>query len=57
VQLALQRTLALVLELKGQAYVNDALSKGLDISIVGDNDFYSQRATVCISPIAPLCIV
>ncbi|KAG6844566.1 hypothetical protein H0H87_005908 [Tephrocybe sp. NHM501043] len=43
VHLALQITLALVAETNGITSVNETLSKGLDIAIVGDNDFYSQR--------------
>ncbi len=46
VQLALERTLLLVLENKGSKSLNEILSRGLDITIVGDNDFYSQRAQV-----------
>ncbi|EIN11828.1 Phosphomevalonate kinase [Punctularia strigosozonata HHB-11173 SS5] len=44
VHLALQRTLALAIELKGVAEIQNKLAPGLDIAIVGDNDFYSQRA-------------
>ncbi|KAG6915782.1 hypothetical protein DXG01_009820 [Tephrocybe rancida] len=43
VHLALQITLTLVAEISGVTSVKEALSKGLDIAIVGDNDFYSQR--------------
>jgi hypothetical protein len=33
----------------------EALTKGLDIVIAGDNDFYSQRAKVChMSPAHPM---
>jgi phosphomevalonate kinase len=46
VHLALQRTLALALELKGASHVHRKVTRGLDIVIVGDNDFYSQRAQV-----------
>lgn len=46
VHLALQSTIALATEIKGRASVKDALSQGLDIAIVGNNDFYSQRAKV-----------
>ena len=45
--LALQRTLSLAVELRGAAAVKEAVAHGLDITIVGDNDFYSQRAQVC----------
>ncbi|GLB37054.1 putative GHMP kinase family. Mevalonate kinase subfamily protein [Lyophyllum shimeji] len=43
VHLALQNTLALAAEIKGIASVSEALAQGIDIGIVGDNDFYSQR--------------
>ncbi len=36
----------LVLELKGGEHVSNVLRDGLDITIAGDNDFYSQRAKV-----------
>ena len=41
--LALQKTLALALEAKGPAVLEQALGAGLDVTIVGDNDFYSQQ--------------
>ncbi|KAI0329234.1 Phosphomevalonate kinase [Cubamyces sp. BRFM 1775] len=44
VHLALQRTLTLAAELKSVGTLRNSLSYGLDITIVGDNDFYSQRA-------------
>lgn len=47
VHLALQRTLSLALEQHGAGALQNSLSYGLDITIVGDNDFYSQRAQVC----------
>jgi hypothetical protein len=51
VYLALQSTLSVAAELKGAAAVKSVLSEGLDITIVGDNDFYSQRAQVrCLCP-------
>ena len=46
VQLALQETLRLAWESKGPQELTHALSHGLDITIAGDNDFYSQRAQV-----------
>jgi phosphomevalonate kinase len=46
VHLALQNILFLACEMKGAAHVKSKLSDGLDISIVGGNDFYSQRAQV-----------
>jgi len=48
VHLALQHTIALAVEMNGAAIVREKLSQGVDITIVGDNDFYSQRAKVCI---------
>lgn len=53
VQLALLHTLSFaVLERKVSP---EALTKGLDIVIAGDNDFYSQRAKVChMSPAQPI---
>lgn len=47
VYIALQHTLRLVSEIKGLEHLKDALAGGLDIAIVGGNDFYSQRAKVC----------
>ncbi|KAI0645502.1 Phosphomevalonate kinase [Trametes meyenii] len=44
VHLALQRTLTLAAELKSVGTLQNTLAHGLDITIVGDNDFYSQRA-------------
>ena len=43
VHLALQKTLSLALEAKGPAELEQALGAGLDVTIVGDNDFYSQQ--------------
>ncbi|KAF8798715.1 phosphomevalonate kinase [Phlegmacium glaucopus] len=43
VHLALQHTFALAVEIKGLAAIQKTLANGLDITIVGDNDFYSQR--------------
>lgn len=44
VHLALQHTLSLISAIKGVSTVQKLLKSGLDIAIVGDNDFYSQRA-------------
>ncbi|TFK26468.1 Phosphomevalonate kinase [Coprinopsis marcescibilis] len=44
VHLALQKTITLAVEAKGTASIASALQNGLDIAIVGDNDFYSQRS-------------
>ena len=52
VQLALDRVLLLALELKGTDPLRKTLSSGLDIVIVGHNDFYSQRAQVSISAVS-----
>ncbi|KAJ3570366.1 hypothetical protein NP233_g4457 [Leucocoprinus birnbaumii] len=46
VQLAIEKTIKLSIELKGATATQEAISTGLDIAIVGDNDFYSQRATL-----------
>ena len=46
VHLALHRTLTLAAELKSAGTLQNTLGHGLDITIVGDNDFYSQRAQV-----------
>ncbi|KAJ7783191.1 phosphomevalonate kinase [Mycena metata] len=44
VHLALQNILSLACEMKGVSHVRSSLSSGFDVCIVGDNDFYSQRA-------------
>ncbi|KAF8514856.1 Phosphomevalonate kinase [Hysterangium stoloniferum] len=44
VSLAIQKVLMLVAELKGTSTLKSRLQHGIDITIVGDNDFYSQRA-------------
>lgn len=46
VVIALQQTLRLVSEIKGYKHLKEALSNGLDVTIAGGNDFYSQRAKV-----------
>lgn len=46
VHLALQHTFSLAIEIKGLAAIQKTLANGLDVTIVGDNDFYSQRAKV-----------
>ncbi|KIK55390.1 hypothetical protein GYMLUDRAFT_76514 [Collybiopsis luxurians FD-317 M1] len=43
VQLALQHTISVALKFRGNEAVNQVLANGLDIAIIGDNDFYSQR--------------
>ncbi|KAJ4483413.1 phosphomevalonate kinase [Lentinula aciculospora] len=44
VHLALQHTISLSCEVRGVLPIQNLLAKGLDIAIVGDNDFYSQRS-------------
>ena len=46
VQIALEGTLAVALELRGADAFLAALGQGLDINVLGANDFYSQRASV-----------
>lgn len=47
VHLALQSTIAVAAEMSGVASVTRALASGMEITVVGDNDFYSQREKVC----------
>lgn len=56
VYLAIQQVLLLVLEMRGTSDLEAGLSMGLDVTIVGDNDFYSQRAQVIFS-YAKRCIM
>ncbi|THH03565.1 hypothetical protein EW146_g10401 [Bondarzewia mesenterica] len=52
VELALKNSLSLILEMRGPAELDQAvLASGLDITIVGDNDFYSQQEQVLSSPV------
>jgi phosphomevalonate kinase len=44
VHLALERTLQVTKEINGVDNLKAALARGLDIAILGGNDFYSQRA-------------
>lgn len=53
VQLALQETLRLVWESKGPQELKTALASGLDITIAGDNDFYSQRLQLASRKLPP----
>ncbi|THH31780.1 hypothetical protein EUX98_g2380 [Antrodiella citrinella] len=53
VHLALDRTLALALEVKGATSLQHTLSNNLDITILGDNDFYSQRAQLSSRNLPP----
>jgi hypothetical protein len=46
VHLALKNTLALAVALEGPGVIDALLKAGLQIHILGDNDFYSQRVTV-----------
>jgi phosphomevalonate kinase len=54
VHLALQKTLSLALEAKGPAELEQALGDGLDVTIVGDNDFYSQQDQARIPSPSPI---
>ncbi|KAI0633269.1 Phosphomevalonate kinase [Trametes polyzona] len=53
VHLALQRTLTLAAELRSVGTLQNTLSYGLDVTIVGDNDFYSQRAQLTANNLPP----
>ena len=53
VQLAVERTLSLALEIKGWESLQNTLTD-IEITILGDNDFYSQRAQVNNGSIPPL---
>lgn len=44
--LAIEKVLSLTAEIRGAVDLRRKLSRGLDITIVGDNDFYSQRTYV-----------
>ncbi|KAG7098548.1 hypothetical protein E1B28_000483 [Marasmius oreades] len=65
VKLALQSTISLACQVRGTDAVSEILARGLDIVIVGDNDFYSQRAQLeskglprsvqSLSQIRPFC--
>lgn len=46
IHVALQSLCTLAAEIKGVQALLDTLNNGLDITVVGDNDFYSQRAQV-----------
>jgi hypothetical protein len=46
IHLALQKTFSLAAEINGPGALKDIMSQNLDITVVGDNDFYSQRAQV-----------
>ncbi|KDQ21739.1 hypothetical protein BOTBODRAFT_168955 [Botryobasidium botryosum FD-172 SS1] len=53
VHLALQRTLALILEMEDRKAVRGLLCSGLKITILGGNDFYSQRAQLAERNLPP----
>ncbi|KAF5393505.1 hypothetical protein D9757_000591 [Collybiopsis confluens] len=65
VQLALQHTVSFAFKTRGIEATDQILANGLDIVIVGDNDFYSQRAQLSalnlprtmssLSSIQPFC--
>jgi phosphomevalonate kinase len=46
VHLALQNTISLAAEISGIKSVIEKLASGIDIAVIGDNDFYSQREKV-----------
>ncbi|KIM30528.1 hypothetical protein M408DRAFT_15505 [Serendipita vermifera MAFF 305830] len=50
VHLAIERTLRVIKELQGVDRLTAGLSQGLNIAILGDNDFYSQRAQLGEGP-------
>jgi phosphomevalonate kinase len=51
VETALSFTLQLMVEKQGVRKVQDVLKSGLNITIVGDNDFYSQRPQVSLKEV------
>ncbi|KAK7687082.1 hypothetical protein QCA50_009582 [Cerrena zonata] len=53
VHLALERTLTLASQLRGSKALQERLSHDLAITIVGDNDFYSQRAQLTSRNLPP----
>ncbi|KAF8608805.1 Phosphomevalonate kinase [Ceratobasidium sp. AG-I] len=53
VQIALEGTLAVALELRGADAFLAALGQGLDINVLGANDFYSQRASLATRNLPP----
>ncbi|KAF9792672.1 phosphomevalonate kinase [Thelephora terrestris] len=53
VHLALKNTLTLAAELKGSGVTDALLEAGLQIYILGGNDFYSQRTTLDNSGLSP----
>lgn len=46
VETCIKYTLTVIYERIGKDEVNQLLGQGIQITIVGDNDFYSQRAQV-----------
>ena len=48
VHLALQSTIAVAAEITGLASITRTLASGIEITVVGDNDFYSQREKVWV---------
>lgn len=51
VETCLRFSLQVIQQRMGTAVLNDYLQQGFEITIVGDNDFYSQRAQVSQEPI------
>lgn len=52
--LAVEKVLSLAAEIRGTADLRKTLSRGLDITIVGDNDFYSQRPYLASNGLPPV---
>lgn len=48
VETCLKFSLDVICERIGSKALNEKLAQGIEITIVGDNDFYSQRAQVII---------
>ncbi|KAG9116828.1 phosphomevalonate kinase, partial [Ceratobasidium sp. 392] len=53
VHIALEGTLAIALEIRGADAFLSALGSGLDIYVLGANDFYSQRASLAARDLPP----
>ncbi|KAG8721635.1 phosphomevalonate kinase [Ceratobasidium sp. 394] len=53
VQIALEGTLAVALEIRGSDAFLSRLGSGLDIYVLGANDFYSQRASLVTRNLPP----
>ncbi|CUA66898.1 phosphomevalonate kinase [Rhizoctonia solani] len=53
VQTALEGTLAIVLAIQGKDSLLSSLGQGLEIHVLADNDFYSQRTSLAARNLAP----